>query len=455
MLNPSNKLIVGSFLILFLVVYCKLRDLRLSLLLTFLASSILFIGKTYVIQLVAPGIYDVKAFPDGYLLFRIIAPSHVIAAVMVFVMAADVLKKKIKPTIFNKLNILLLVYFFVTLASDLLASKRPDISFYFNLLGLNGIILYFYLQSYVKNINKFVPLLIGILLSFVVFESLISFQQFINKAPVSRNLEYQKAIESWGTAPDEEEFAFRIVGTFHHANSLAADLVFWLTLILTAYLKIRDKNVFYVLSIGFVCLIATLSRSSWLGFAASVLSILFVLEKLKKTRIRFVFDKRIIPLVIILPVLFYFFVLPRALKSLYSFNEGGGVLRIEQVRATLQIIRSRPLLGVGKKMLVSEGLVQQPESIFGYIPLDVHNWYLSQAAEHGIPAFILLMTFVLLSAKRVLAQVIKGHVVSYNEFVRVALLGGLAAFLILGMFQVTSGELYIFTLLGLLNKGRT
>jgi hypothetical protein len=110
---------------------------------------------------------------------------------------------------------------------------------------------------------------------------------------------------------------------------------------------------------------------------------------------------------------------------------------------------------VGKKMLVSEGLVQQPESIFGYIPLDVHNWYLSQAAEHGIPAFILLMTFVLLSAKRVLAQVIKGHVVSYNEFVRVALLGGLAAFLILGMFQVTSGELYIFTLLGLLNKGRT
>jgi hypothetical protein len=374
---------------------------------------------------------------------------------MVFVMAADVLKRKIKATIFSKLNILILVYFFLTLASDLLASKRPDISFYFNLLSLNGIILYFYLQFYVKNTNKFIPLLIGILLSFVVFESLISFQQYINKAPLSRNLEYQKAIESWGTAPDEEEFIFRIVGTFHHANSLGADLVFWLTLIFIVYLKTRDRKVFYALSVGFVCLVATLSRSSWLGFAASILTILFVLEKLKKMKLRFAFNKGLILVIIMLPILFYFLVLPRVLKSLYSFNEGGGVLRIEQVRATWQIIKSHPLLGVGRKMLVSEGLTHQPESIFGYIPLDVHNWYLSQTAEHGIPAFIILITFVLLSAKPILTKVIKEDVVSYNEYIKVGLLGGLAAFLVLGMFQVTSGEFYIFTLLGLLNKVKT
>src|SRR3972149_4896284 len=377
-LNPGNKIIAAAFVALACLIYLRFKDLRLSLLLTFLASSIIYSGKRYTIELVPPGIFDPVLFPNGYTLYLTITPGHIIASFMVLVWVRDFLASKISTKkIFSRLNLLLLLFLATILISDLFASKQSGLSLLFSLVGLNGFILYFYLQAYVKNLNKFLILLAALFSSFVIFESAISFHQYLSKSPLNKNLESQVEIERWGYASDELEFSFRPLGTFLHANSLAADLVFWLTLIFLAFIKTKDRRLLYVFIIGTGALVMTLSRSAWLAFVASSLTALFIIEKVKKKEIIPLFwNKKMLWLIAILPILFYFFILPRAQKSIYSLTEGGGSFRLELIGPTLEIIQENPILGIGRRMLVLEGLDFAPESIYGNVAYEVHNWYL-------------------------------------------------------------------------------
>ena len=452
-INPSNKLIVGSFIAYIYLLNWRLKHLRKSLLLGFLVSTIVFTGKRYSIELIPPGIFDIEVFPNGYVVDLIVTPAHVIAAVMAAVWLRDFVVGKFSPAkIFTKLNLLLIGYYALILISDLFGSGQTNISLLFSVLAFNGLILYFFLQAYSENLNKILLFLVSIFCSIVVFESFISFQQYLSKSPIGKNLESQLSIETWGREPDELEFTYRPTGTFHHANSLASDLVFWLTLIFTAYLKSRDRKLVYILGLGLAALTMTLSRSAWIGFGASIVSILFIVEKLKrKNIIPLLFNKKILWLLLLVPFLLYFFVLPRAEKSIYSFSEGAGYFRLEQIEPTLKIIMVNPILGIGRRMLVLEALDLAPESVFGRIAYEVHNWYLLTAAEHGLFSLVIFMVFLLISVKLITLDILSEKLSSLTEYFRIAVIGGAAAFLLMGLFQTTSGEFYLLTFLGLLN----
>ena len=156
--NPGNYVILATFIVFFIILYFKLRDLRLSLLLTYLASSLISVGKTYVVQLIPPGIYDPEVFPNGYLLPVVITPGQVFSVVMLLLLIRDMVKGKLSSRIFSTKNLILVLFFVWLFISDS-QSRQPQVSLTFSLLGTGGMILYFYLQSYIKEINKFLPLL--------------------------------------------------------------------------------------------------------------------------------------------------------------------------------------------------------------------------------------------------------------------------------------------------------
>lgn len=451
-LNPSYKFIVIAFILLIFLINIKLRNLRYSLLFTFLASIIVFTGKTYTIKSLPPGIFDTEVFPDGYLLFLVITPGHVVASIMLIILIRDLLRKRITLGIFNKTNLLLLSFFVWTVLSSLFGSKQPDVSLSFSLLAMGVLILYFYLQAYVRDVNTFLILLTGVFSSFILFESLISIQQFVAKAPLHKNLEAQLSIEYWGKAADELEFTFRPLGTFHHANSLAANLVFWLTFVLAVYLRTLNKKLLFIFMLGTSILIMTLSRSAWLGFFASLLTIFYIIEKIKKKKLGFALNKYFFIFLLVAALFSYHFVLPRAQTSIYSIVDGGGSFRLSQVEATWEMILSHPVFGVGKKMMISEGLEDIPESIFGSMAFDVHNWYLLVVAEQGIPAFIIFIFFVVSSIKPIFLEISKKKISTLKDFITIGFIGAVFAFFVIGVFQATSGDIYIISLLGVLNR---
>ncbi|MFZ5845042.1 MAG: hypothetical protein ACOY0S_01065, partial [Patescibacteria group bacterium] len=127
--DPENKIIAASFLGLAGLFYLRFRDLRLSILLSYIASLIVNTGKTYIFQLIPPGIFlppgifPPDQWPEGYLVRLVIAPKHVLAGLLSLIMLRDFhLWKRVRLSLND---IFFSGYFMLTLASAIFASPRP------------------------------------------------------------------------------------------------------------------------------------------------------------------------------------------------------------------------------------------------------------------------------------------------------------------------------------------
>ncbi len=433
-LNPQNKIVVVLTIILLGINYLKFKDFRMSLLLTYLASMVIFTGKTYYIKLIEPGFYPLNFYPNGYLITFIISTKHILSALMLLVLFRDFIVSKLRLIKFNLVDCILIVFYVWMVVSDILISKKPEISSLYSLISGEFVILYFYLRAFGRKIPKLPKLILAIFLSIVIFESAISLQQFANSSPIYKSLEHQIDIVYFGFAPDELLFRFRPIGTFPHANILGVWLSFFLSII---FLRFYKKDSYFLLTsfaVGLVVLILTISRSAWLGFFASFMIILYVGEKVKKIEFPKIFSRHTISFLILAIFMFVFFVAPRAEKSFYSFikGEGGGDLRLAQTQETLSLVLHHPLFGVGSNMSVLEGLNENPRGVFSKDPITVHNWYLLLAVEHGIPSLILFFIFMILSVKNLAAEALRGGM---EENWALGYLGGVICLLIAGLFQ--------------------
>ncbi len=453
--SPSYKFIVAAFVLLFLFLNFRIKNYKFALLITFLISSVLYIGKTYVIELIPGGIYDPIYFEDGLLAYLVVTPSNVFAAIMLFIIVRDLVNKKLLLKDFYKHSYLLIIYITWTILSDLFVSKKPGLSLAFNLLSLNPYILYFYLQAYIKDGQKFYKIFIFMLAALCIFETILSVKQFTANSLTGNSLVYQAGSAYWGNQPDERNLSYRPVGTFFHANSLGAEFSIWLLLLIVYYLVSGNSLILIAVVPAMLIFLLTLSRSSWMGFLAGLLTILYIVEKVKKFKINIKLPKYTFFFAVPLIAILIYFVLPRFQKSFYSFDQGGGTFRVEQFVASAELISKNFVMGVGKKMVVPEGLETLPQSIFGKIPLDIHNFYLSVAAEHGVPALIFYLYFVILSVAGILKNKLKTKGLKNSEMPLLSLIGIMFSFGIVSIFSVISGEIYLMLFLGFLNERQT
>lgn len=451
-INPGYKFITAAFLFLIFVVNIKIKNLRLSLLVVFIVSNILFVGKTYVTQLIPIGVFDVNLFPDGFLIYQVITPSNVLATLMLIVLIRDLFTAKIKIDFFKSTNLLLIIFYLYNLLSDLFGSKNPSLSISSYLLGLNSLIMYFYIISYVRADEKFIKIIIGTFCAFIFFESIISLQQFVNLSLIGKNIEYLSGITAWGAPADEIGLKFRPLGTYYHAVWFASDLVIWLIFTISMYIKTHNMKLLFISLLGMMILALTLTRSAWIALVIAILIMFFVLEKIKKQKINIVIGLKYKIVFLAFGLLSLFAITPRIVKSLYTASDGGGAFRLEQLAPTIQVILQHPLLGVGKRMLIPTATDALPDTIFGRIPLDVHNWFLLLTAEHGIPSLLILTLFVVISLKELLRRLAHTTITTNVDYLYLATICSIAVFFIVGLFSDNNTIFYIILFLAFLNK---
>ena len=435
-INPPNKIIALSFAILFSVFYLQVRDLRISLLLSYLISSVIYTGKTYSFQLIPAGIFPKELYPDGFILLYIISFRHIIAFTMFIVLIRDFISSGFKLFKISGEDIILIVFYLWILFSDLFASANPDISLSYSTLYLEVLITYFYIKVYAAR-SQLVKLVFWIFIAMFVFQSGIAFQQFANSSPISKTIEYPVLSSYFGTAPDEIQFRFRPIGTFPHANILGSWLAFLLSIIFVFFYRKINYLFFALFVLGLTVLVMTLSRGAWLGGFISIMFIFYIMEKVKRKRISKIKTKHFISLLVLAIVLIALFVLPRATSSVNSFleGEGGGPYRLSQIKETIDIIRRYPLLGVGTAMSIQKGIEINPHGVYAQAPLQVHNWYFLQAVEHGIPSIVLFLLFVVLSFRKLVVTILRNKMTSFNNYIRLGFVAGSLSIFVVGFFQ--------------------
>lgn len=393
-LNLSNKEIVVLFFLLFAVLILYSRNIGFSLLLTYLISSIIFVGKTHYYQLI-----DLKEFPHlrelypfGLGTFFIIKPSDIFSFIMFMYLLFMVFGQK-KVLIVDEFGILLSLYFLWILAANIFASPRVLISLFHTIDLFQAVILYFFLKidkKVVKNLSTIVIVFCVI----IVFQSYISIQQLINSAPLGKNIELVHVAPKYGGVIDEVYFTFRPVGTFLHSNNLGVYLSA-LILILLSFYFIYSYWI-YLVSIFFtlVTIILTLSRTAWIGLFTGSLYFFYSVEHilninlLKKNKVKF-----LLLVLLLSPLLIYS--LPRISRTIFTFAEsGGGYLRIKQAQEVFNLVKSSIFFGTGSGMSVLRAIEMNKTGVFTNFPDQIHNHYLLILVENGMVGLILLISII-------------------------------------------------------------
>jgi hypothetical protein len=449
-INPGNKIIVLSFALVYLLYQFRFKNLRTSLIFTFFTSTIIFTGKSYRLELVPPGIYPLDVFPYGYVLTYVLSAQTILLAIIAVVELRDFITQKGWRSPPSPTALTLWVYTFWIITSDLFGSHRPDLSLLFSWPSILIPFLYAFVKKHLKNQLTHIVYLFAALM---LVESIFAFFQYLAKSPLYKNIEAQVNIEYFGQAADEIQFGFRPVGTFSHANELGMWLCFWLSICLAYLYKHQSHPVQFSFFLGLVTTIMTLSRSAWLGLFLSSIFILYLVNKRAKIPPARVVNKYGLPAIIIGIVLIFIFVLPRAQNTFYTFNEGGGVLREEQITETLGLIGKFPIFGVGTNMQVLAGREANPYGVFAAVALPIHNWYLLIASEHGPLALFIFILFIRQIFKKIMPRILSTKKYSLGEYFSLGFAGATISLLVIGLFQPFVGEVLLFSFSGILDSG--
>lgn len=393
-----------------------------------------------MIEVVPPGVFPIKILPIGYIIFVIVSSKHAIAGVMLLVLFLDFLRTRfsyVRPLMADGF---LIVFYAWVVTSDLFASRHPDISLALSLLSLHVPIAYFYIRAYIGTWKNFSAVILALVIAIVLFQSYVSFQQLRISSPVGKTIEFMPDIAEFGQAADELPNRFRPLGTFPHANNMAATASFLLPILISAlYVKTSYMLLISILCIVFL-IVTSLSRGAWVASGVTIpIQIAILTKHLRVLRPRI---PRYLAVIsgLLFVYLFAFFILPRIEKSFYVFEAGGGAyLREEQVKSTIAIVARYPLLGTGTLMSVLEGVSLEPMGIFKFYPVFIHNAYLLIAAEHGIPALLFFLCFVISLALPILRGIMHRKKRATN-IVAMGALFGIASLLIIGLFQAFLSE---------------
>jgi O-antigen ligase len=392
---PNAKSIIVFSLIIFIMIFIKLKDIIKTLFVMIILFLPFIKGKGFQITLIDENqtLYHIPYTFDFDITFWNIGLLFLTYALLR-------IRTKINQFTLELADVTISL-FVLTAWLGITLSVYPQVS----LLGFIEIctyILLFYVTISTK-LNKKDMYLIIIILSFhVIFQGLWSSLQFLLKHPLD------KAIEVGGLLAAQTDYIewaaedisfFRTTGTFNSANSLGSFMAAILPLILYQLgeksFSWLEKTILYIAVIlGFTGLILSASRTSWV-----ILTILFFISYIFK----YILKKNIIPqihsnlkkLLIIQIIIFIpFIIIPRLDQLGTTFQEDGGFsYRIELIQKAILIAKTNPLgigLGMFPKTLI--------EDIGNYIsqPAQVHNLAAQIIAETGVLGILFFVFFLIL-----------------------------------------------------------
>jgi len=185
-----------------------------------------------------------------------------------------------------------------------------------------------------------------------------------------------------------------------HPNAFG---IYLAMLIPIAYVLLLDekhplKRLFLIglLVILGLALMATISRAGWLAATFSLLIVNYK-KGIKKTA------TLSLVIMILVGILVAFYIPNTVSKRIKTITEvktetAGG--RLEQYKNALNMIKSHPFLGVGINEAVRYNIYREKKGSGSQVGGEIHNFYLSTAAERGLFAFFTLLGFIFLHLKR-------------------------------------------------------
>jgi O-antigen ligase len=181
----------------------------------------------------------------------------------------------------------------------------------------------------------------------------------------------------------------------------------------------------------------TSTRSAWVGVCAAV-ALLFCLK-----------DFRLIALLPVIAALF-FALAPGAITqrfmSMFDLNDPTRRDRVAMLREGVNMVRDRPLFGVGPNMVeVRYAEYREPGAIQAVNP-HLHNVPLQIAAERGVPALLAWLAFIAV----LVIDLARGFKRGSHRVLTAAALAAVSAMLAAGLFEHNFGDsefLMLFLLL--------
>lgn len=169
----------------------------------------------------------------------------------------------------------------------------------------------------------------------------------------------------------------------------------------------------------------TLSRGAWISSAVAavifgVLAWRFALITRRQLR-------AIVVLGMVSAIVLGIALGPRVIERLTASQAGNLEVRFELNKIAMRMIADRPLVGVGLNNFIPTMEAYDPDDVMEYFPATVHNLYLLEAAEAGLPALALvltLMTAIILSTRRRFATAVDPA----STWLAVAITAGLCGF---------------------------
>ncbi|MFC1711930.1 O-antigen ligase family protein [Patescibacteria group bacterium] len=267
----------------------------------------------------------------------------------------------------------------------------------FNIFLLLGI------TAYLKLNNELFTKISLIFSAMVIFESLLSFGQWLRRSTYGLSIEAVNQGLTYFKGPAQDYFSVRSLGTFSHPNELAlfslGMSLFFLPMIFKKNNKSKLKKIYQISFIAAIStLILSLGRSAWISFVFCFLLFLFILEKKWKRKVILVKNIRTknVLYIIVLLAIFLIIIFPRLLKMTDLFKpEGGGETRIKLINEVINVIGVRPFFGTGTGLSGYFMFKFNPKGIVSTFPTTVHNLYLKIASESGIPALMFFLLVIL------------------------------------------------------------
>lgn len=221
-----------------------------------------------------------------------------------------------------------------------------------------------------------------------------------------------------------------------YANESYTSLGFYLLLtscLLLGMVTHEDNKKRKIIHAGLIivylaCILATLTRSIWLGFFSAVLITSFFHRK----KLILLFPVIVLVLFLLLPSAF-----TNRFKSIFdfqSYGRPGGALsdRVQLWESATDMIRDYPFLGVGygkrifKKVYITEGYILSNAQERRALP-NAHNLYLDIAVQLGIPGLFIFLAMIALYFKEAIISY-KNAEDSYSK--------GVVLGCILGVYQL-------------------
>ena len=328
-------------------------------------------------------------------------------AILLVCVIIKIIKKEFKLDLIDKT---LLVFYALIIISTIFSTNKVkafigEDNRYEGFFTLTAYFLTYYCAKYYFDYNKKLKYFA---IATVLIASIIGILQYYNIFP----LYYIFNI------PFKESFAS---STFGNRNFFGSFVAITVPLFMGLYI-IKNKKIYLVTSIiAFWGMLASMTRSSWLGLVvATILGIIYIVKNYNKEIL-----KRTIHIIIGFIIIFIFVLTPPPFitnnigqnslsnrfsdlgEDVESFMNGSadgidiaGSGRIHIWKLTLKGIAAQPLIGPGPDNLVDGLSHNLPYECLEYVDKynaffdKAHNEYLQIAATIGIPALIVYLAFV-------------------------------------------------------------